>query len=177
MHPMDRTWISIGLVVAIVTAFGLYHWVGNYAAGPFEREKLASRFPEKSLDYSLGDLQNLVANADLRKFYVVPLLFPLDLFVMLALAGSMGAAIWYWFGALGTGWALLALIPLIYLVSDLAEDGLLAWMLQPGNASQTTITALKTLTLIKLGSVIASAILTVVAFGLYLCRALSGHLS
>ena len=195
------TWISFGLAVSVAVAFGMFLLVGNYAEGSFAREKLVSRFPEKSLNYSLDDLQKLVARSDLRKFYVFPLLFPLDFIVMLALAGSMGAAIWYWFGQFGPAWAMLALagsmgaaiwywfgqlspawamlalVPLIYFVSDLAEDCFLAWMLQPDNAGPATICTLKTLTAIKLGSVIASIILTMAAFLLWLYRTLSGTLS
>jgi hypothetical protein len=171
------TWISIGLAVSVAVAFGMFSLVGDYAKDPFTREKLIPRFPERSLNYSLEDLQDLAEKSDLRKFYVFPLLFPLDFIVMLALAGSMGAAIWYWFGQFGPAWAMLALIPLIYFVSDLAEDCFLAWMLQPDNAGPATICTLKTLTAIKLGSVIASIILTVAAFLLWLYRTLSGTLS
>ena len=169
---MDRT-ISIALFVA---AFGLYHLVGNYAKSRFENSGFESRFPEKTLAYDREEFRHLTAS-DVRKAYVVPVLFPLDLIVMLALAGSMGAAIWYWFGQLGPLWAMLALVPLVYFVSDLAEECLLAWMLQPGNAWSATFGILKTLTAIKLGSVIASIILTVTAFLVWLYRALSGILS
>ena len=172
-HPMDRgTWISIGLVVA---AFGMFWLVGNYAESRFKGSGFESRFPEKTLSYDVEKFRRLTTS-DVRKAYVVPLLFPLDLIVMLALAGSMGAAIWYWLGQVNPAWAMLALVPLIYLLSDLAEDCLLAWMLQPDNAWPAMIGVLKTLTAIKLVSVIASTVLTVGAFLLWLCRARSGNL-
>lgn len=174
---MDRgTWISIALAVSVAAAFGLFSLVGNYADGIFRNSCLESRFPEKTLGYDAEKFRKLTVS-EVRQAYVVPLLFPLDLIVMLALAGTMGAAIWYWFGQISPAWAMLALVPLIYFVSDLAEDGLLAWMLQPGAAWSATIGILKTLTVIKFVSVIASMILTVVGFLLWLYSALSGHVS
>lgn len=173
---MDRdTWISTGLVVSVAAAFGLFWLVGKYAEGLFKESRLESRFPETTLSYDPDKFRQL-ATSDVRKAYVVPLLFPLDLVVMLALAGSMGAAIWYWLGQASPAWAMLALVPLIYLVSDLAEDCLLAWMLQPDNAWPAMIGVLKTLTAIKLVSVIVSTMLTVGAFLLWLYRARSGNL-
>jgi hypothetical protein len=175
---MDRgIWISIGLVVSVVAAFGMFWLVGNYAESRFKGSGFEPRFPEKTLSYDADKFRRLTAS-DVRKAYVVPLLFPLDLIVMLALAGTMGAAIWYWFGQASPAWAALALVPLIYLLSDLAEDCLLAWMLQPDNAwSAAMIGILKTLTAIKLVSVTASTVLTVGAFLLWLYRARSGNLS
>ena len=180
---MDRgVWVSIGLAASIVAAFGIFWLVGNYAEARFENEApfkesgFESRFPEKKLSYDVSKFRRLAAS-DVSKTYVVPLLFPLDLIVMLALAGSMGAAIWYWFGQVSPAWGALALIPLIYFVSDLAEDCLLAWMLQPGNAwPDQMIWVLKTLTAIKLVSVIASPVIALGAFLLWLCRAPSGNL-
>ena len=173
---MDRgTWISIGLVVSVVAAFGMFWLVGNHAKGRFEGSGFEPRFPEKTLSYDVDEFRRLAAS-DMRKAYVVPLLFPLDLIVMLALAGTMGAAIWYWLGQASPAWAALALVPLIYLLSDLAEDCLLAWMLQPDNAwPAAMIGILKTLTAIKLVSVIASTVLTVGAFLLWLYRTQSGN--
>jgi hypothetical protein len=173
---MDRgIWISIGLVVSVVAAFGMFWLVGNYAESRFKGSGFEPRFPEKTLSYDADKFRRLTAS-DVRKAYVVPLLFPLDLIVMLALAGTMGAAIWYWFGQASPAWAALALVPLIYLLSDLAEDCLLAWMLQPDNAwPAAMIGILKTLTAIKLVSVIASTVLTVGAFLLWLYRARSGN--
>ena len=170
---MDRdTWISIGLVASIVAAFGLYWLVGEYAADPFADNNFVSRFPEKSLDYSVKTLQELAAKPDLREFYVFPLLFPLDLFVMLALAASMGAAIWFWLGRSMSAWVRIALlVPLVYLLSDLIEDCFLAWLLQRQDAIPAMTWVLKALTAIKLVSVIAAAALTVAAFLLWLRRA------
>jgi hypothetical protein len=174
---MDRdTWISTGLVVSVVAAFALFWLVGKYAEGRFEGSGLESRFPEKTLAYDDDKFRRLTTS-DVRKAYVVPLLFPLDLIVMLALAGSMSAAIWYWLGQVSPAWTMFALIPLIYLVSDLAEDCLLAWMLQPDTPWPEMIAVLKTLTTIKFASVIASTVVTAVAFLLWLYHALSGNLS
>lgn len=169
---MDRgTWISFGLVVSVVAAFGIFWLVGNYAKVRFE-----GRFPEKTLSYDVDKFRRLAAS-DVRKAYVVPLLFPLDLIVMLALAGSMGAAIWFWLIQVSPACAMLALVPVVYLLSDLAEDCLLAWMLQPDNAwPAAMIGVLKTLTAIKLVSVVASTALTVGAFILWVFRVRHGSL-
>jgi hypothetical protein len=85
-------WISTGLVMSVMAAFGLFWLVGNYAEARFTESSFKSRFPEKTFRYDADKLRRL-ASSDVRKIYVVPLLFPLDLLVMLALAGSMGAAI------------------------------------------------------------------------------------
>lgn len=162
--------ISMGLVVAVIAAFGLFWLVGNYAEARFAGSSFKSRFPEKTFRYDADKLRTL-ASSSMREIYIVPLLFPLDLMVMLALAGSMGVATWYWFGQASPAWTWLALIPLIYLISDLAEDCLLAWMLQPPNAwPDAMIGVLKTLTAIKLVSILASMIVTAIALLLWLYR-------
>jgi len=47
---MERgTWISIGLVVSVVVAFGMCWLVGNYAESRFKGSGFESRFPEKTL--------------------------------------------------------------------------------------------------------------------------------
>lgn len=160
----------MGLVVAVIAAFGLFWQVSNYSEARFAGSSFKSRFPEKTFRYDADKLRAL-ASSGMRKIYIVPLLFPLDLMVMLALAGSMGVAIWYWFGQASPAWTWLALIPLIYLISDLAEDCLLAWMLQPPTAwPDAMIGVLKTLTAIKLVSILASVIVTAIALLLWLYR-------
>ncbi|WGS20541.1 MULTISPECIES: hypothetical protein [unclassified Bradyrhizobium] len=55
--------------------------------------------------------------------YICPILFPLDLIVMLALAGSMGAASAHWIKQLDPSVEWLGLLlPAVYLLSDLIED-------------------------------------------------------
>jgi len=162
--------ISIGLLLAVIAAFGLFWLVGNYAEARFAESSFKSRFPEKTFRYDADKLRSL-ASSSMRKTYIVPVLFPLDLIVMLALAGSMGVAIWYWLGQASPAWTWLALIPLIYLISDLAEDCLLAWMLQPPNAwPDAMIGVLKALTAIKLASILASVVVTASALLLWLYR-------
>jgi hypothetical protein len=169
-------WISMGLVASVAAAFGLFWQVGNYAEVRFKGSGFKARFPEKTLSYDAETLRDL-ASADIRKAYVVPLLFPFDLVVMLALAGSMGVAIWYWLGLASPAWTILAFIPLIYLAVDLAEDGLLAWMLQPDNAwPDAMIGVLKMLTAIKFVSFGGSVIATMAALALWLFRAPSGSM-
>ncbi len=66
--------------------------------------------------------------------YVFPILFPLDLVVMLALAGAMGAASSHWLAQIYPSAAWLGLVvPAVYLLSDLIEDCLLAWLLLRGD--------------------------------------------
>ena len=165
------SWISVGLVMSIMAAFGLFWLVGSYAETRFKESSFKSRFPERTFRYDADKLRTL-GSSEMRRTYVFPLLFPLDLIVMLALAGSMAAAIWYWLGQASPAWSILALVPLIYFVSDLAEDGLLAWMLQPTSTwPDAMIGVLKALTAIKLASVMASLVVTAFAFLLWLYRA------
>ena len=162
--------ISIGLVLAVIAAFGLFWLVGSYAETRFAGSSFKSRFPEKTFRYDADKLRSLAASS-MRRTYIFPLLFPLDLIVMLALAGSMGVAIQYWLAHASPAWTWLALIPLIYLISDLAEDCLLAWMLQPVNAwPDAMIGVLKTLTAIKLVSILLSVVVTAGALLLWLYR-------
>lgn len=170
---MDRgTWISFSLVFLIIAAFAIFWLVGKYADRRFAGSSFASRFPEKTLCYGVDEFRRL-ASSDVRKAYVVPVLFPLDLIVMLALSGSMGAAIWYWLSQAAPAWATLAaFIPLTYLLSDFIEDCLLAWLLQPDRAwPAVMIGVLKTLTAIKFVSIVVSMALTLCAFSLWLFRA------
>jgi hypothetical protein len=168
---LRSSWISVGLVASIMAAFGLFWLVGSYAETRFKETSFKSRFPERTFRYDADKLRTL-RSAEVRKTYVFPILFPLDLIVMLVLAGSMAAAIWYWLGQVSPSWTILALIPLIYLVSDFAEDGLLAWMLQPASVwPDAMVKVLKTLTAIKLTGVIASMVVTAFALLLWLYRA------
>ena len=160
-HEARVTVILAGLVVI---AFGLFWGVGKYAERVFAK-RFPSRFPEKTLSYTADQLSALVTS-DLRFKYVCPILFPLDLIVMLALAGAMGAASSHWIKQLYPSEAWLGLlVPGVYLVSDLIEDCLLAWLLLRGepNEAARTVPMLKAITTIKFVSFSAAIALTLIS--------------
>ncbi|MGY3441965.1 MULTISPECIES: hypothetical protein [unclassified Bradyrhizobium] len=157
--------VTVILAGLVVIAFGLFWWVGRYSDRVFAN-RFPTRFPEKTLSYTGGQLGTLV-QSNLRMKYVFPILFPLDLIVMLALAGAMGAASSHWLNQIHPSAAWLGLVvPAVYLLSDLIEDCLLAWLLLHGNphAAARSVSVLKAITTIKLVSVTASIALTLIAF-------------
>ncbi|QPF84707.1 hypothetical protein IC762_34830 [Bradyrhizobium genosp. L] len=150
------------LAVLVLLAFGLFWSVGKYADRVFAT-RFRTRFPEKTLSYTSEQLAALV-RSDLRMKYVFPILFPFDLVVMLALAGAMGAASSHWINQLHPPAAWLGLfVPGVYLLSDLTEDCLLAWLLLRGDpqAAAQTVSIMKAITAIKLASFMAAIALTV----------------
>ncbi|WP_245334965.1 hypothetical protein [Bradyrhizobium mercantei] len=160
-HQALVTIILAGLVVG---AFGLFRWVGSYSDRVFA-SRFRTRFPEKTLSYS-GEQFGELVQSDLRMKYVFPILFPLDLIVMLALAGAMGAASSHWLNQIYPSAAWLGLVvPAVYLLSDLIEDCLLGWLLLRGDplAAARSVSILKAITTIKLVSVSASIALTLIA--------------
>ena len=161
-HQALVTIILAGLVMG---AFGLFWWVGSYSDRVFAN-RFSTRFPEKTLSYS-GDQLGALVQSDLRMKYVFPILFPFDLIVMLALAGAMGAASSHWLTQIYPSAAWLGLVvPAVYLLSDLIEDCLLAWLLLRGDpdAAARSVSALKAITTIKLVSFAASIALMLAAF-------------
>jgi len=100
--------VTVILASLVVIAFGLFWWLGSYSDRIFAK-RFRTRFPEKSLSYTAGQLGELV-QSDLRIKYVFPILFPLDFIVMLALAGSMGAASSHWINQLHPPAAWLGLV-------------------------------------------------------------------
>lgn len=167
--------LSIALSSSVVLAFGLFWWVGRYAES-FFAGRFRSRFPEKTLGYTADQLAELV-KSDLGTKYVYPILFPLDLIVMVALAGSMSAASWHWINQTYPAAAWLALfIPGVYLLSDLIEDCLLARLLLRGNPAEVaaSVSILKTFTAIKLVSIVCAIALTLTAFVAWIFRAWLG---
>lgn len=156
--------VTVILAGLVVSAFGLFWWVGSYSDRVFVG-RFRTRFPEKTLSYT-GDQLGELVQSDLRMKYVFPILFPLDLVVMLALAGAMGAASSFWLNQIYPTAAWLGLVvPAVYLLSDLIEDCLLAWLLLHGDphAAARSVSMLKAITTIKLVSIFASIALTLVA--------------
>lgn len=180
--------IQIGhnLVLAcfLVIAWSTFWLVGTYAArrlevrlGP-ETVEFASRFPERG-PYSTAQLNAFVRQHSARsRFYVWPVLFPLDVVVMLMLAGAMGAASYYWiaqslpFGL--NSWAWIALIfPAAYFVADLVEDLILAVNLTVADLTSGLITdarvkILKAFTRLKFIFIWCTIIETITALLFYL---------
>ena len=122
----------------------------TFVDGPIEARRAAATTPP----VSLREFAQL--RPDLAAKYVVPVLFPLDVVMMAALAGflALGSVT---FGArvpLLTGWmTALIVLPAIYFVADLSEDVMLAWLLtSPAAVSALRVAVLKGLTLAKLGS-------------------------
>lgn len=148
------------LVVFVVTAWGIFWCVGEIA----ERGLGVKRFPEKTLSYAVSDLENLAKNekATAAK-YVAPVLFPLDLFVMILLGGSMALASLFWARGLGLppAWLWIALLlPVAYVAVDLAEDSLLAVALTHPDTIAGLSGLLRTLTTIKMAAVFGALIET-----------------
>ncbi|VIO67175.1 hypothetical protein [Bradyrhizobium ivorense] len=165
-----ETIVTVILAALVAIAFGLFWWVGTYSDRVFAK-RFRSRFPE-TLSYTANQLGELVTS-DLRMKYVFPILFPLDLIVMLALAGAMGAASSHWIGRLYPSFAWLGLlVPAVYLLSDLIEDCLLAWLLLRGdpNEAARSVPKLKAITTIKLVSISAAIALTLISFVGWLFR-------
>ena len=163
--------VTIILAGLVVIAFGLFWWVGKYSDRIFAM-RFRTRFPEKTLSYTAEQLGDLVTS-DLRMKYVFPILFPLDLIVMLALAGAMGAASSHWLAQTYPSAAWLGLlVPAVYLLSDLIEDCLLGWLLLHGDpkAAARSVSTLKAITTIKLGSISAAVVVTVLSLLAWLLR-------
>ena len=156
-------WIICSIVVAWLTFFG----VGFYADKCLD----VRRSPERSLHYTLPEVSSPKA-----RLYAVPVLFPLDLIVMLLLAASHGWAALYWGpGTLGIAPAWFLLAPSAYLVFDLAEDGLLAALLTGGLArNPPTLTILHVLTVSKLLALIVAMAIAILVGGIAAKRWLLG---
>lgn len=144
--------MTLWVVAAYLVAHAIF--IGG---GKLAEAKGVDRSPERSIFYSIAALQAIARSG---RPYIVPVLFPVDLIVMLALSGALYGAALYW-GAEGLHlWP-----PLIYLIFDLAEDVLLALMLA-GRVpiSDRTVPGLKALTAIKLLAIIGAEAVALVAF-------------
>lgn len=159
------------LVVMIVMVWGLFFAIGPYYADQ-HFGKIEPRFPERHVNYTLGQLRALASTRHLASFYAAPLLFPVDLIVMIALSGSMGLASFYWLRDIGTMRPWMALVlPATYLLSDFVEDSVLVWLLGDSTRiSAGIVTALKVVTMIKLASIVATVGQTMLLFALCLIR-------
>jgi hypothetical protein len=166
-------WIILTIVLGVV-AHALFFWVIPRIA---KANGVNERYFERRLTYSPlqkgtdADRQHAASGElpPLREFarfrsetaakYVSPVLFPLDVIMMVFLAaflavGSVTLAPYVPWAANRT-W-LLVTVPILYLVFDLAEDSLLAWLLKnPDAISPGPVWLLKFLTLSKFASLFA----------------------
>jgi hypothetical protein len=163
--------ISATLACCVIGAFVLFFWANHVAEDVF-KNAFPSRFPEKGLLYPAKMLHDLVIS-DIRTRYTVPILFPLDLAVMLTLSASMAAASWYWLRQSHPRAARFALwFSGLYLASDLIEDCLLTFLLAAGDPDRAVamIWALKTITAVKLATITAAIAMVLFAFAGWLRR-------
>lgn len=167
---------NLALFALLALAGAAFYGVGYLAERRWSEKQRASsigfpsRFPEKSLSYS-SELFNSFLGTEQKAvdYYRWPILFPLDLIVMILLTTAMGAASWYWFAASGCRMPVLAVVlPLSYFLADLAEDIRLFRLLVQPNASTSEIAALKKLTRLKFVTIIASMVQTAAALVTYL---------
>lgn len=157
------------LLLFIAATWAMFIAVGLFARPRFAGEQVSPRFPERQ-KYQWTELRDLaVAKPDLARFYVWPVLFPLDLIVMLALAGSMGLASFVWLKAAG-GWAwTAALLPAGYFLTDLVEDCLLATTLRnPARITEASVRRLKIFTKLKFWTIGLAIAQTIGVFAYYL---------
>ena len=138
---------SILAIAAVAVATLIFLQVGRYA------ESIGvKRIPERSLFYH----SSAIKDHEKKKEYVSPILFPLDLVVMLLLTGAFIWASMVWWPKDAAIWPIL-IFPLTYLLFDLIEDGLLILMLSgswtPGDSF---LLGFKAITAVKLAAVILS---------------------
>jgi hypothetical protein len=135
------------IVVAYIAAHAFFYGVGWYA-----ESQGVSRFVERGIFYSETTFADLVTDPA-RSRYLVPVLFPLDLMVMLLLAGALAWAGYVLGPVAFPNWPAFAflILPLAYLAFDIAEDSFLALLLSHSvPIAPYSIPALKTLTAVKL---------------------------
>jgi hypothetical protein len=167
MHPH-----TVYLLLFIAVAWVMFFLVGDYAYRRFDSERTPSRFPERSA-YEWTELRDLaITKPYLAAFYVCPVLFPLDLIVMLLLAASMGLASGCWLRTVGGNPTWAYLLPAIYLAADLVEDGVLAALLRhPERITEISVRRLKGITKLKMVGIVLTIVQTFGVFLVYVVRA------
>jgi hypothetical protein len=175
---------NLALACFLAFAWMTFWLVGRYAKTYLEvaigdqTVKFPSRFPERNR-YSAAQLRDFVGKHPYRsRLYISPVLFPLDVIVMVLLGTSMAAASYYWIvrslPVAWTSWAWATLIfPALYVVADLIEDTMLAWTLtrvgtaSGGPVSQDQVRRLKRATHAKFLFISAAILQTVGALLVY----------
>lgn len=144
--------MHVPIVVTLLIAHAAFLMVGAYA------ESLqVVRLPEKVWGFVLPD-----GFADSTGRYIMPVLFPLDLIVMVLVAGATAWAAATW-GPQISGWpvVLFLVLPLAYLAFDLVEDGLLILVLGKCIAAGSVSTVLPLLTKAKIVTFVGTWIVAV----------------
>jgi hypothetical protein len=163
--------MSAIFVALVIAAWIIFLLVGSYAGRHLSVGDYESRFPERSTSYDAAELGTFASSQKYAaEFYVTPILVPLDLIVMILLAGSMAAASHYWLQQFNfpIPWIAL-LLPAIYLVTDFVEDNLLAgYLLKPDTITSARVELLQWLTWLKIRAVIGAAVQTVAIFAIFL---------
>jgi uncharacterized protein YjbI with pentapeptide repeats len=171
---------NIALALLLAVAWITFWLVGWYAKRHLEvtigqqTVEFPSRFPERNL-YTAAQLGNFVREHPSKsRFYAFPVLFPLDLIVMVLLGASMAIAGYYWFDrSLPIEWmsyAWVALIfPVLYVIADLVEDLILARILTCASnpASEGPVRLLKKATSAKFAFIFATIFQTIAALVFY----------
>jgi hypothetical protein len=167
MHPH-----TIYLLLFIAVAWVVFFLVGDYAERRFDSERSRSRFPERS-PYEWTELRDLaMAKPHLAAFYVCPVLFPLDLIVMLLLAGSMALASGCWLRAIGGNPSWAYLLPAFYFAADFVEDSLRAALLRhPARITEISVRRLKGITKLKMAGIVLTIVQTIGVFLVYIAGA------
>lgn len=153
--PGPATWL-------FVAALAIY-LVGRYVAAHYLVE---DRWFERQ-SYDADGLKKWV-QTDARRAarYAFPVLFPIDLLFMLALGAWLAVAskaLAEGMGLPGMLVGLVVLVPALYVVVDLAEDALLAWLfVTPDAISAATVGVTRALTRIKMGTLILAGLQTLV---------------
>jgi len=139
------------IFISLVAAVAVFPGIERFA----NQNPKIDRFPETTvrLNYKVSQLRALAASDEIAQRYVRPLLFPLDLFALIFLGIAMAVASWFWAQSAGVltqaTWIVLVM-PIGYMIADLAEDSLLAFLLTDRDAiGDGTVWALKGLTAVK----------------------------
>ena len=146
--------MKLAILLGAVT-IGLFFIINSVADG--YGADVGKRFLERGADYTVKSLQDWVnsdANASSAHHYAMPVLFPLDLMFMFALGaflacGSITCA--QSITLLRNVTWLFAILPGLYVATDLLEDCLLArLLLAPANITDGAVALAKTVTAVKI---------------------------
>jgi hypothetical protein len=151
--------LSFLLLFLAVVVIALIANVAAASSGP----DLAKRFLEVTPDYTADGLRTWICDDPAQAHrYVYPVLFPLDLLFLAALAGLFAVA------SIATAQALhwdrdwvwiLVIFPVLYAVCDFVENVVLArLLLSPADVTDRSVALAQTLTGLKFAAVAISAL-------------------
>ncbi len=151
--------LTLILLIVAVLAVGLISRKAGECGGP----DVGKRFLEVTPDYSVDGLRRWIeAYPSQSRRYAFPVLFPLDLLFLVALACLLAVASMATARSLhwGQGWIwTLAIFPVLYAVCDFVENVLLArFMVSATTATSNSVALAQTFTGLKLATVAISAL-------------------